>query len=340
LPSNDQCPSGEYCSDENRCEPGCKDDTRSCASGVCGKDHNCKRCIDDSECFGGRICSGGECTEACGAAQEGTSSGCRSDMVCCSERCSDLTVDSRNCGACGKACASGQFCGRTACDSNGEGGAGGAESETCVECHDTTLAGVCSVAKVTVILDTNKNSSDGNRVPGRAIGAALRDACPTKPALAEAEQDSVEALNITTGRPVSDSSELLVVAGGPFYQNLEGYLEEQKITPLYWTYDNETSAYRRAGTKEAIVSLPISGDHDSHDFFIVQFTRDPASGSLILNVQGFWLSGTVAGAYQVIHGLLPELSKQDKAWYAYEWTDQDGDKAPDLNEIRLVDSGS
>jgi hypothetical protein len=250
-----------------------------------------------------------------------------------------LKVDSQNCGACGSTCGNGQFCGLTTCADTGQSGAGGAEQPACVECHDTTLAHVCSVAKVTVILDTNKNESDGNRAPGRAIGAALRDTCPLKPVLSEAEQDSVEALNITTGRPVSDSSELLVVAGGPFFQTLEGYLEEQKITPLYWTYNSETTEYRSNKTNAIVASLPIAGDHDSHDIFIIQFTRDPASGSLILNEQGFWLSGTVAGAYQIMHGLLPVLDQQDQAWYVYEWTDQDGDKAPDLNEIKLLDSG-
>ena len=88
-----------------------------------------------------------------------------------------------------------------------------------------------------------------------------------------------------------------------------------------------------------MVSLPTAGDHDSHDIFIIQFAREPASGSLVLNEQGFWLSGTVAGAYQLSHGLLPALEQQDQAWYAYEWTDLDGDRAPDLNEIQLLASG-
>ncbi|HKO48056.1 MAG TPA: hypothetical protein VJV79_10050 [Polyangiaceae bacterium] len=343
LPRNDQCPSGQYCTDQYECAPGCKNDTTSCASGVCGKDHNCKHCIDDRECSGDFVCSGGECLAACDAKEEGKDSGCGGGLTCCTQRCSDLKVDSRNCGACGNSCAAGQFCGLTACAGSGEGGAGGvggAESGSCVECHDTTLANLCSVAKVTVILDSSKNTSDGNRVPGRAVGAALRDHCLPMPQLAEAEQDSVEALNITTGRPVSDSSELLVVAGGPFFQNLVGYLESQKITPLYVHSTSEVTEFRKTATKEIVASLPTAGDHDSHDIFIIQFMRDPASGSLILNEQGFWLSGTVAGAYQLTHGLLPDLERQDKAWYAYEWTDLDGDKGPDLNEIELLDSGN
>jgi len=342
LPKNDHCPSGQYCTDENECAPGCKNDTTSCASGVCGKDHNCKRCIDDSECLPGFECGGGVCAAACGANDDGTGEGCGNGMTCCSARCSDLAVDSNNCGTCGNACAKGQFCGVNACASSGEGGASGAsgaDADRCVQCHDTKLANLCSVRKVTVILDSSKNDSDGNRVPGRAMGAALRDHCPTKPVLSEAEQDSVEALNITTGRPVSDSSELLVVAGGPFFQTVEGYLEAQQITPLYFNVTATATEYRKSATGEVVISLPIEGEHESHDKFIIQFARDPASGSLILNEQGLWLSGTVAGAYQLIHGLLPTLDQQDQAWYAYEWTDLDGDKAPDLNEITLLSSG-
>jgi hypothetical protein len=330
MPSNDTCPDGQYCGDRNECIRGCKDGN-SCASGVC-KDHNCKKCISDDECTEAFVCSNGECAKGCTAAQEGGGNGCADGLTCCDLRCADLATDSQNCGACGASCQDGQFCGRTAC-------ADGDTSSACVECHDATLANVCSVAKIVVILDTNKNESDGNRVPGRALGKALAEQCPTKPELTEAEQDSVEALNITTGRPVSNSSELLVVAGGPFYQNLEGYLEEKRIAPLYWKVRGDVAEYRSSKTDEVVVDMPIAGDHDSQDRFIIQFMRDPDSGSLALNAQGFWLSGTVAAAYYLNNALLPELAAQDKAWYAYEWIDLDGDKAPDTDEIELLSSG-
>jgi hypothetical protein len=331
LPSDDRCPTGQYCGKENSCVRGCKDGS-SCASGVCGSDHNCKKCISDSECTDDYVCSGGECSPVCTAAQEGGTKGCGLGLMCCDTRCSDLATDSQNCGACGNACQDGQFCGRAAC-------ADGDTSDTCVACSDTTLAHVCSVAKIIVILDTNKNDSDGNRVPGRAMGSALAEQCPTQPKLSEAEQDSVEALNITTGRPVSNSSELLVVAGGPFYQNLEGYLEENGVAPLYWKVRDDVAEFRSNKTGELVADLAIEGDHESHDIFIIQFMRDPDSGSLILNAQGLWLSGTVAAAYHLNNSLLPELTKQDQAWYAYEWTDKDGDKAPDSDEIELLTSG-
>jgi len=331
LPTDDQCARGKYCDGESyTCVSGCKADGSTCASGVCNDDHSCQSCINDRECAAGLVCSNGECSPACTDEQEGTTDGCSAGLTCCSMHCSDFSTDSRNCGGCGNTCASGQFCGVTCADSPGG----------CPVCQDATLANVCSVAKVVVILDSSKNSSDGNRTPGRAMGAALSEQCPTQPTLTEAEQDSVEALNLTTGRPVSNSSELLVVAGGPFYQNLEGYLEEQKITPLYWKVGMDSTEYRSNKTDDVVVSLPIVGDHDSHDIFIIQFMRDPDSGSLILNAQGFWLSGTVAAAYHLNNALLTDLKAQDKAWYAYEWTDKDGDKAPDADEIELLESGN
>jgi hypothetical protein len=319
LPSNDHCPRGSYCTEANECVSGCGADD-DCASGVCLADHNCKSCIDDRECSEGFLCSAGTCAPACTAEQEGEQRGCDDGLTCCSLRCADLVSDDANCGACGTTCEKGQFCGRG-------------------ECRATTLASACEVSKVIVILDTNKNSSDGNRVPGRAIGAALSEQCPLKPTLIEAEQDSVEALNLTTGRPVSNSSELLVVAGGPFFQNLQGYLEEHRIAPLYWKVGTDAAEFRLSKNDALIASMPIAGDHDSRDIFIVQFMRDPDSGSLILNAQGFWLSGTVAAAYHLTNNLLPELSQQAKAWYAYEWTDGDADKAPDMDEFVLLDSG-
>jgi hypothetical protein len=339
LPTNDHCASGKYCSADNKCVSGCKANGDGCASGLCAADHNCKNCIDDAECLAPLLCNSGACSAACTAQAEGTSTGCDGSLICCGLHCTELETDSQNCGSCGHACGDDQFCGVDSSCAGGAGGAGGAGAG-CVSCHDTTLGNVCGVSKVIVILDTTKNPSDGNRTPGRQIGAALHAQCVPTPELTEAEQDSVAALNITTGRPVSGGGELLVVAGGPYFQNLEGYLESQHISPLYWYVGTDFSEYRKTADDSPVVHLAIAGDHTAHDFFIIQFSRDKASGSLVLNAQGLWLSGTVAAAYQITTGFLPNLASLDKAWYAYEWTDQNGDLAPDANEIVLKDSGN
>jgi hypothetical protein len=342
LASNDQCPQGQYCTDANECAPGCKADGSSCASGVCNAEHNCENCLSDDECIAPLVCGNGTCSAACTQAQEGTANGCELEgLTCCSLHCVDVTTDSQHCGSCGTACGAGQFCGNTECPSGGEGGAGGAGAGTaCVTCHDTTLANLCAITKVIVILDSSTNPSDGNRVTGLAIGQALGTNCSPAPEVIEAEQDSAEALNFRTGRPVSGGGELLVLAGGPFYQVVQGYLEEAGAAPLYWFVGDGFSAYQKTADDQPVVSLPLASDHESHDFFIIQFMRDPTSGSLVLNAQGLWLSGTVAAAFQMENAVLPNLASYDQAWYAYEWTDADGDRAPDTDEIDLVDSGT
>jgi hypothetical protein len=196
------------------------------------------------------------------------------------------------------------------------------------------------MTKVIVIHDTSKNPEDGDRAPGEAIGQALEAQCPSAPSLTQTDQSTAEVLNFMTGRPVSGGGELLVLAGGPVFQTVQAYLEEQRIAPLYWYSDGTITGYRKAADDTTIVSLPIAEDHISHDFFIVQFMRDPASGSLVLNAQGLWLSGTVAAAYQVTQGILPNLASFDQAWYAYEWTDLNEDEAPSLDEITLNASGN
>jgi hypothetical protein len=321
LPEDDQCPAGEYCSaEDNTCVSGCKADGSSCASGRCGDDHSCESCISDDECAAGLVCGDGVCAAACKAKDEGTTKGCEDGLTCCDLHCTTLLVDSKNCGACGNACEEGQFCGQG-------------------ECADVTLSNVCAVSKVVVILDTTKNPAEGNRATGRAIGSALEELCPTAPKREEAEQEDVEALNFTTGQPVSNGGELLVVAGGPFFQAVEGYLETERIAPLYWKVLPKATEYRKTSDDKTVISLDIEGDHESQDMFIIQFMRDPKSGSLILNAQGFWLSGTVAAAYHVENTILPTLTAADQAWYAYSWVDKDGDLAPDADEIEEVASG-
>jgi hypothetical protein len=336
LPSNDHCAAGQYCTAANTCAPGCKADGSTCASGVCLATHDCKNCISDSECNIGNVCGAGTCAPACSAAQEGEPADCSTDLTCCSLHCTDLKTDSNHCGACGTPCGGTQFCGVSAgCSDSGEGGAGGAGSQNaCVACHDTTIANLCSITNVIVISDQDKNTTDGNLAPARVIGTGLHSQCPSTPTESEELQNTPDALNITTGHPVSGGGTLLVVAGGPYYQNLEGYFE-QSTSPLYATSVGDTQEFIERANGAVVVSRSASTDNLSHDFFIIQFMRDPSSGSLVLNAQGFWQSGTTAAAFYFANAMLPALSTYDKSWYAYEWTDANGDMAPDLNEIVL-----
>ncbi|MEO6603853.1 MAG: hypothetical protein ABIQ16_28475 [Polyangiaceae bacterium] len=336
LPSADNCPSGKVCGSTNKCVPGCKADGTSCASGVCADATNCQSCIGDKECGDAKVCGDNTCAAACTVAQEGTSQGCSTGHTCCSQHCIDADTDSEHCGACGAACAKGQFCGPGACSDAGEAGAGGA-SGTCVSCHDTVLANVCSVPQIAVVLD----GQDGNETTGRALAAALVAHCEPAPLVREVKQTVPDALNPASGRPVSGAHELLVSAGGSYFARLLVYLDSQRVSPIYSYDDGEsTIGFREASNDHTVVSRQKDEPNEDHDFFVIQIARDATTGSLVLNAQGFWVSGTIAATYFFSHGMLPTLETFDKAWYVYEWKDKNGDHAPDLNEITAVAAGN
>lgn len=318
LPSSDHCPDGKYCTAQNTCAVGCKDGS-ACASGVCTANHECQSCISDAECAAPRVCGANQCAAACTADEEGTSTGCSTGLTCCSTHCVDKTSDSQHCGACGTACTAGQFC-----------GVGG--------CHDSVLAGLCSISKVTIVLD----GQDGDAIPARAIAAALTAQCTPAPTVREVSQDVADAINASTGRPVAGGDELLISAGGAFFAHLTGYVTTQPVAPIYalGSQDGTATEYRKRANNELVATEPNAGSHDSDDYLLIQLMRDATSGSVILNAQGFWQSGTAAAAYYVANVMLPALASQTKAWYVYKWTDGNANQAPDLGEFTLVDSGN
>ncbi|MEP7049488.1 MAG: hypothetical protein ABJB12_04015 [Pseudomonadota bacterium] len=318
VASNDHCPDGQYCTAQNTCVPGCKDDS-ACASGVCMAGHECQSCISDTECSAPRVCGASECAAACTADQEGTSMGCSTGLTCCSTHCVDATSDSEHCGACGTACAAGQFC-----------GIGG--------CHDSTLASLCSIAKVTVVLD----GQDGNAIPARTIAAALTAQCAAPPVVREVSQDVADAVNASSGRPVAGGDELLIAAGGFFFAHLTNYVTTEPVAPIYGVVseDGLSQEYRKRKNDDLVATELNDGSHDSEDYLLIQIMRDADSGSVILNAQGFWQSGTTAAAYYVANVMLPVLATETKSWYVYKWTDGNANQAPDLGEFMLVDSGT
>ncbi len=319
LANNDHCPDGQYCTDANTCAPGCKDGS-GCASGVCSTAHDCQSCVSDQECSAPHVCGNNQCAAACAADQEGTATGCSTGLTCCTTHCVDATTDAAHCGACGTACSTGQFC-----------GIGG--------CHDSNLAGICAIAKVALVLD----GQDGNATPGRAIATALHASCSPAPAVREISQDVADAVNATNGRPVAGGDELLLAPGGAFFARLTNYVSTTPVAPVYaaGSADGLSTEYRKQGTNALIATQLNDGPHDASDYLLIQMMREPTSGSVILNPQGFWQSGTTAAAYYVVNVMLPTLSTWTKSWYVYKWTDGNANNTPDnANEFTLVDSGS
>ncbi len=319
LSSNDHCPDGQYCSATNTCVTGCKDNA-SCASGVCSVGHDCQKCISDQECDAPEVCGATQCATACTAAEEGTGMGCSTGLTCCGSHCVDAKTDSQHCGACGTPCAAGQLCGVS-------GGVLG--------CQASTVAAACSIAKLTVVTD----GQSGNTTPALAIANALHTTCATAPTVREVSQDVADAVNATSGRPVAGGDELLISTGGSSFAHLTAYLNGAQVAPIAAVLSGNDYDFRNTATNELVAHTLYTAPNAGHDFFVIQFIREPTSGSLILNAQGLWQSGTTAAAYYFVNVMLPMLATETKSWYVVEWTDANANLAPDAGEFMITGSG-
>ncbi len=127
---NDNCPAGQYCTDNDACAPGCKKDS-DCANAApdggapdggapamtpfCKTDkHVCVECRDGNDCDVGKVCSpSGACVDGCDLAQ---GKGCKPGLTCCNKLCIDTRSDPLNCGGCGTQCQGNQtLCCNAAC---------------------------------------------------------------------------------------------------------------------------------------------------------------------------------------------------------------------------------
>jgi len=235
--------------------------------------------------------------------------GCSAGLTCCGSHCIDDKTDSQHCGAaCGAACAAGQLCGVAGC-------------------RDSTVAAACSIAKVTVVLD----GQAGNAVPARAIAAGLAT-CAPPPTVREVSQDVADAVNASSGRPVAGGDQLLISTGGSSFAHLTGYLNSALVAPIEAVQSGTDYDFRKTATGEVVAHTLFGDAHAAHDMFVIQFIRDPTSGSLILNAQGLWQEGTTAAAYYFANVMLPTLAAQTKSWYVLQWTDTNANSTPDAGD--------
>jgi len=197
------------------------------------------------------------------------------------------------------------------------------------------LSSACQVGKLVVVLD----GQEGDDPTGRALSQALVTHCASSQTSREVLQTASDVLNPSSGQPVSGSDELLLIAGGNYFQKGMGYLVANKVAPLTnaGTFDNYE--IRDTASNALIASEPIAEVSDSHDLFAVQFMREPTSNSLVLNTYGFTVGGTAAATYYFTNVLAPNLATVDKAWFVGEWTDKDADQLPDSDELTIIASG-
>jgi hypothetical protein len=228
-----------------------------------------------------------------------------STVMCCSGYCIDTSKDPANCGQCGNACTARQFCTGTACD-------------------DAIIANVCANARGTVAFDPYDTDNDA----GASMGAALAAQCVPAPTIVQVSQFTAGVTEVGgSGRPITGPGNTFITGGGGYGQTGVAYME-QSLTALYLTGDGTRGQIRkRDGT--AIVDILGSTLTSQHDFFYVQLTVEPKSGTLCFSSVGMLSPGTLAAGYFVGSVMIPNRATYTSSWYVYQWDDTNGDLAPD-----------
>jgi hypothetical protein len=211
------------------------------------------------------------------------------------------------------------------------------------------LAHVCDSPRATVLLDglSGDDPISATVKDGLVVGCPPASPAPVAVLVAQAQAGTIHPVS---GRPVVGSGDLQVVLGGPLGQFLIRYLENARLSSVYFTYDSVTARfYGRAtdgGADPIIVEAPRTTLTPSHDFFLVETVVDPATGTLTLALYGFGLKGTEVAAWFFLNEILPNRSatQWNKSFYVYEWTARSGDAGADpvpsaADTFTLVSSG-
>jgi hypothetical protein len=225
---------------------------------------------------------------------------CTGGLSCCSGACVDTTLDPRNCGACGNACGTANFCNGTACNA-------------------AVIANLCDNPRATLVFDPITVDDQATLV----VGGALVSACTYDAGIPPvAETDAGEG---TLWRPSTGVGNTYVAMGGSFAQHGVAYLDENALSTIYLLTDGTTAYFNNRKTLAAVVTTAVANLSVHHDYFFLQVTVEPTTGTLELMGVGILGPGTQAGGYYASAEVLPNHASYTDAWYVYEWTDTSND---------------
>jgi len=104
TPTADRCPTGQYCTADNACAAGCRDDSACVGdAGMGGRcdttTRQCVQCVTSDQCAAGTVCVGNVCVMGCSSARP-----CPAGETCCDAACVDTQSNIASCGTCGNRC--------------------------------------------------------------------------------------------------------------------------------------------------------------------------------------------------------------------------------------------
>ncbi|HEY1089384.1 MAG TPA: hypothetical protein VGE37_16900, partial [Archangium sp.] len=347
--ATDNCPTGQYCRPDFRCEQGCKTGM-DCPSGVCLPNHNCQGCTSDSQCAAGNVCNNGTCVGACSATTP-----CGSGQTCCNGRCEALANDRDNCGACGRACNGSDACCNGTCNSTTTLTNCGACGVTCgadqfcdgAQCQNKVFPNFCANRNVVAIRDGVALDNAATTT----LASTITQYCSANTTITFADDTDPQVVDQDGGALLLGGGYTVVTAGGPFPNLPVKWLERTKrVTKVYFSNNLAGTEFYfkkrlpadagmadpivvtrlQSACSAALVDGGVAGQ--ASDTFLVELAIDPASGTLALIAYGLCSpgAGTNSAAWYWANVMLPNRSTYTDSWYIYDWNDTNGNGAPDI----------
>ncbi|MGH7439513.1 MAG: hypothetical protein ACRENE_27810 [Polyangiaceae bacterium] len=225
---------------------------------------------------------------------------CSARLSCCSRVCVDTTLDPRNCGTCGNACGTANFCNGTTCNA-------------------AVIANLCDNQRATLVFDPITVDDDATLL----VGNALVSACMFDAGVPQvAETDAGEG---PAWRPSTGVGNTYVAMGGAFAQHGAAYFDDNALSTIYLLTDGTTASFNNRKTLAALVTTAVSDLSDHHDYFFLQVAVEPMTGTLEFMGVGILGPGTQAAGYYASAVVLPNYASYTDAWYVYDWTDANND---------------
>jgi hypothetical protein len=248
------------------------------------------------------------------------------------------------CGS--QTCARTEFCATLGNDAgvNGASDAGTAEASdggAALACTQGVFGNICDNPTATLFLDPYEADNEAANV----IGASLASACGMT-----IESPDAAPLNPVSGEPLTGIGNLCVMGGGSFGQPAAAYLDNNSLTDVILGAGELDAGVLdlfftdRSNPSDPVIlaAAPYSETPTNTDYFLVELSTDPVSGSLCLDVLGMSAQGTAAGAYYVANHFFGNGAFQgsSKSWYVYYWASaDDGGALSDADTFTLVASG-
>jgi hypothetical protein len=230
--------------------------------------------------------------------------------------CTDTTT-LQNCGRCGNACATGDFCDGT-------------------QCQTPTFPSFCANKSVYVIYDEITPDDSAADVMASTITAN----CPATVMVHSAKQTDPTLVDQTTGQPLAGGGVTYVLGGGPFPNMPLRWLERtNQTTKVYFDAPDGVNYYWKLRATDAQVATMPGNQCSTHaDQFVTELVTDPMSGTLSLIGYGACSGGkgTLAAAWYYANVLLPNKANYPDSWYVFGWQDTNNDAQPNTGDTFTV----